>query len=88
MAVQNVVNPDDEPGKLRTLQVLIRHEANVNAVTSEGWTPVMHAAHPPLWAARAAAGANVSATANNGFTALHMAAQCDPRRSLRGADRG
>lgn len=36
LAVQSLLNPDDEPGKLQTLQVLLRHQASVNAVDSAG----------------------------------------------------
>ena len=78
LAVQDVVNRDDERGKLKVLQVLITAEANVDAVGNDGWTPIMVAArigYPTLCAAPAEADADVSAVNGDSWTALHSAAQ-------------
>ena len=44
LAVQNVANPGNKPGKLAVVAVLLRHGADVDAVDEAGWTAIMYAA--------------------------------------------
>lgn len=66
------------PEYLEYLEVLIRFGAGVDRANSDGWTPLMNAVNSgnlPAVRTLAAAGANLEATTEEGWTALHFTVQ-------------
>ena len=79
ISTYDVRNRHDEPAKLKTLEVLLKFKADVNAVGNDGFTALLLAAqnsYPTLCEALIKAGANVHERESDCHsTALILAAQ-------------